>query len=71
MCKEEGLEEIDNLRKGILALQREKEFVRSSYEQSYGRYWDLENEVTKMQKRVCNLQDEFGLSAPKIVTLGY
>ncbi|CAH8392541.1 unnamed protein product [Eruca vesicaria subsp. sativa] len=63
LSKEEGLEEIDNLQKGILALQTEKEFVRSSYEQSYERYWDLENEVTEMQKRVCSLQDEFGLGA--------
>ncbi|XP_019100875.1 PREDICTED: protein NETWORKED 2A-like [Camelina sativa] len=63
LSKEEGLEEIDKLQKGILALQTEKEFVRSSYEQSYERYWDLEKEVTEMQKRVCNLQDEFGLGA--------
>ncbi|CDY39911.1 BnaA09g14930D [Brassica napus] len=63
LSKEEGLEEIDNLQKGILALQTEKEFVRSSYEESYERYWDLENEVAEMQKRVCNLQDEFGLGA--------
>ncbi|KAL0693641.1 hypothetical protein Bca4012_060821 [Brassica carinata] len=63
LSKEEGLEEIDNLQKGILALQTEKEFVRSSYEESYERYWDLENEVTEMQKRVSNLQDEFGLGA--------
>ncbi|KFK36436.1 hypothetical protein AALP_AA4G124200 [Arabis alpina] len=63
LSKEEGLEEIDTLQKGILALQTEKEFVRSSYEQSYERYWDLENEVTEMQKRVCSLQDEFGLGA--------
>ncbi|KAJ4878386.1 kinase interacting family protein [Raphanus sativus] len=61
LSKEEGLEEIDVLQKGILALQTEKEFVRSSYEESYERYWDLENEVTEMQKRVCSLQDEFGL----------
>ncbi|XP_010414756.1 PREDICTED: protein NETWORKED 2A [Camelina sativa] len=63
LSKEEGLEEIDKLQKGILALQTEKEFVRSSYEQSYERYWDLEKEVTEMQKKVCNLQDEFGLGA--------
>lgn len=63
LSKEEGLEEIDILQKGILALQTEKEFVRSSYEQSYERYWDLDNEVTEMQKRVCSLQDEFGLGA--------
>ncbi|CDY23812.1 BnaA01g21630D [Brassica napus] len=63
LSKEEGLEEIDNLQKGILALQTEKEFVRSSYEESYERYWDLENEVAEMQKRVCSLQDEFGLGA--------
>ncbi|KAJ0231542.1 Protein Networked (NET) [Hirschfeldia incana] len=63
LSKEEGLEEIDVLQKGILALQTEKEFVRSSYEESYDRYWDLENEVAEMQKRVGNLQDEFGLGA--------
>ncbi|CAH2038455.1 unnamed protein product [Thlaspi arvense] len=60
---EEALEEIDKIHKGILVLQTEKEFVRSSYEQSYERYWNLENEVTEMQKRVSSLQDEFGVGA--------
>ncbi|ESQ35899.1 hypothetical protein EUTSA_v10009464mg [Eutrema salsugineum] len=58
---EEALKEIDKIHKGILVLQTEKEFVRSSYEQSYKRYWNSENEVTEMQKRVCSLQDEFGV----------
>ncbi|EFH68778.1 kinase interacting family protein [Arabidopsis lyrata subsp. lyrata] len=63
LSKEEALEEIDKIHKGILVLQTEKEFVRSSYEQSYERYWNLENEVEEMQKRVCSLQDEFGVGA--------
>ncbi|KAL1214240.1 Protein NETWORKED 2B [Cardamine amara subsp. amara] len=63
LSKEEALEEIDKIHKGILVLQTEKEFVRSSYEQSYDRYWNLENEVTEMQKRVCSLQDEFEVGA--------
>ncbi|KAF8110073.1 hypothetical protein N665_0088s0084 [Sinapis alba] len=63
LSKEEALEEIDKIHKGILVLQTEKEFVRSSYEQAYERYWNLENEVTEMQKRVCSLQDEFGVGA--------
>ncbi|KAL0794655.1 hypothetical protein Bca101_066032 [Brassica carinata] len=63
LSKEEALEEIDKIHKGILVLQTEKEFVRSSYEQAYERYWNLENEVTEMQKRVVSLQDEFGVGA--------
>ncbi|EOA38812.1 hypothetical protein CARUB_v10011130mg [Capsella rubella] len=63
LSKEEALEEIDKIHKGILVLQTEKEFVRSSYEQSYERYWNLENEVAEMQKRVCTIQDEFGVGA--------
>ncbi|XP_018471878.2 protein NETWORKED 2B [Raphanus sativus] len=63
LSKEEALEEIDRIHKGILVLQTEKEFVRSSYEQAYERYWNLENEVTEMQKRVVSLQDEFGVGA--------
>ncbi|CAA7022773.1 unnamed protein product [Microthlaspi erraticum] len=63
LSKEEAMEEIDKIHKGILVLQTEKEFVRSSYEQSYDRYWSLENEVVEMHKRVCSLQDEFGVGA--------
>ncbi|KAJ4914962.1 Protein NETWORKED 2B [Raphanus sativus] len=63
LSKEEALEEIDRIHKGILVLQTEKEFVRSSYEQAYERYWNLENEVTEMQERVVSLQDEFGVGA--------
>ncbi|XP_010544064.1 PREDICTED: protein NETWORKED 2A-like [Tarenaya hassleriana] len=63
LTREEALDEIDKVQKGILALQTEKEFVRSSYENSYDRYWQLEDEITEMQKRVCVLQDEFGVGA--------
>ncbi|CAN8294582.1 unnamed protein product [Cochlearia groenlandica] len=60
LSKEEALKEIDKIHKEILVMQTEKEFVRSSYELAYEKYWNLENEVIEMQKRVCGLQDEFG-----------
>ncbi|RDY10447.1 Protein NETWORKED 2A, partial [Mucuna pruriens] len=59
--KGEALAEIDKLQKEILALQTEKEFVRSLYERTYEKYWDIEGQITAMQKRVCSLQDEFGV----------
>ncbi|KAK4274179.1 hypothetical protein QN277_017447 [Acacia crassicarpa] len=57
----EALAEIDKLQKEILALQTEKEFVRSLYERGYDKYWEIEDQITEMQKRVCSLQDEFGV----------
>ncbi|MCH93513.1 hypothetical protein A2U01_0014465, partial [Trifolium medium] len=62
LSKDEALAEIDKLQKDILALQTEKEFVRSLYENSYEKYWEIEDKITGMQKRVCNLQDEFSIS---------
>ncbi|GAY41485.1 hypothetical protein CUMW_059820 [Citrus unshiu] len=59
--KEEALEEIDKLQKGILGLQTEKEFAKSSYERGYEKYWEIEDQITEMQAKVCNLQDEFGI----------
>ncbi|XP_061348624.1 protein NETWORKED 2A-like [Gastrolobium bilobum] len=56
-----ALAEIDKLQKDILALQTEKEFVRSLYERSYEKYWEIEDQITSVQKRVCSLQDEFGV----------
>ncbi|KAK9930242.1 hypothetical protein M0R45_027285 [Rubus argutus] len=61
LTKEEALEEIDKLQKDILALQTEKEFVKILFERGYDRYWEFENEITTMQKRVCSLQDEYGI----------
>ncbi|BBG95861.1 Kinase interacting-like family protein [Prunus dulcis] len=61
LTKDEALEEIDKLQKDILALQTEKEFVKILYERGYDRYWEFENEITGMQKRVCSLQDEYGI----------
>ncbi|CAL5204585.1 unnamed protein product [Lathyrus oleraceus] len=58
----EALAEIDKLQKDILAMQTEKEFVRSSYEHSYEKYWEIEDKITVMQKRVYTLQDEFRIS---------
>ncbi|KAK9164013.1 hypothetical protein Syun_004915 [Stephania yunnanensis] len=59
MTKAEALEEIDKLQKGILALQTEKEFVKSSYENGLAKYWEIEKEIAEMQENVGSLQDEF------------
>ncbi|XP_019456585.1 PREDICTED: protein NETWORKED 2A-like [Lupinus angustifolius] len=61
LTKHAALGEIDKLQKDILALQTEKEFVRSLYERAYEKYWEIEDQITEMQKRVCSLQDEFGV----------
>ncbi|KAK3231052.1 hypothetical protein Dsin_002933 [Dipteronia sinensis] len=61
LSKDEALEQMDTLQKGILALQTEKEFVKSSYEHGFNKYWDIENRITEMQAKVCSLQDEFGI----------
>ncbi|KAK6940260.1 Protein Networked (NET), actin-binding (NAB) domain [Dillenia turbinata] len=61
LSKTEALEEIDKLQKGILVLQTEKEFVRSSYETAHAKYWEIEKQITEMQQKVCSLQDEFGI----------
>ncbi|XP_023552651.1 protein NETWORKED 2D-like isoform X1 [Cucurbita pepo subsp. pepo] len=60
LSKQEALNEIDKLQKQILTLQTEKEFVKSSYEGSLARYWEIENQIKEMQDRVFNLQDEYG-----------
>ncbi|KAF7817034.1 protein NETWORKED 2A-like [Senna tora] len=61
LTKGAALEEIDKLQKEILGLQTEKEFVRSLYERAYDKYWEIEDQITEKQKRVCSLQDEFGV----------
>lgn len=61
MTKEEALKEIDKLQKGILTKQTKKVFVKSVYENEYKKYWDIENQITDTQKKVCSLQDEFGI----------
>ncbi|VFQ98501.1 unnamed protein product [Cuscuta campestris] len=61
LTKDEALREIDKTQKQILALQTEKEFVKSSYENGVAKYWDIENQVTELQARVTCLQDEFGI----------
>ncbi|MFQ6645103.1 hypothetical protein Gotur_020261 [Gossypium turneri] len=60
LTKEEGIGNIDKLQKRILALQTEKEFVKSSYESGLAKYWEVENEIKEMQEKVDTLQDEFG-----------
>lgn len=60
LSKQEALNEIDKLQKQILALQTEKEFLKSSYESRLARYWEIENQIKEMQDTVFNLQDEYG-----------
>ncbi|KAK8623489.1 hypothetical protein V6N13_118372 [Hibiscus sabdariffa] len=57
--KDEALKEIDKLQKEMLALQTEREFMKSSYEYGYKKFNEIENQITDKQKRVCNLHDEF------------
>ena len=61
MSRSEALQEIDKLQKETLALQTEKEFVQSLYERVNQKYWEIENKITDTQKRVCGIQDEFGI----------
>ncbi|CAJ1971671.1 unnamed protein product [Sphenostylis stenocarpa] len=61
LTKVEALEEIDKLQKEILSQQTEKEFVRSLYERANKKYWEIEDQIAATQKRVCSLQDEFGV----------
>ncbi|XP_042507617.1 protein NETWORKED 2B-like [Macadamia integrifolia] len=58
----EALQKIDRLQKGILALQTEKEFVKSSFESGVEKYWEIEKQINEMQEEVCTLQDEFGVA---------
>ncbi|KAJ6378962.1 hypothetical protein OIU78_029056 [Salix suchowensis] len=60
LSKSEGPLEIDKIQRQILALQTEKEFVKSSYEGGLAKYWEIELQIKEMQEKVCNLQDEFG-----------
>ena len=62
LTKPEALKEIDRLQKGILALQTEKEFVKSSYEIGLAKYWEIEKQITEMQEKNSRLQDEFNAS---------
>ncbi|XP_066363604.1 protein NETWORKED 2A-like [Miscanthus floridulus] len=59
MTKEKAQEEIDKLQKQILALQTEKEFLKTSYDSALGKYLDIEKQVAELQDEVCNLQDAF------------
>ncbi|OMO92802.1 KIP1-like protein [Corchorus capsularis] len=60
LTKSEGIAEIDHLQKRILALQTEKEFVKSSYDNGLAKYWELHNEITETQEKIGTLEDEFG-----------
>ncbi|KAL2241082.1 UNVERIFIED_CONTAM: Kinase-interacting protein 1 [Sesamum indicum] len=63
LTKDEALAEINKLQKEILALQTVKEFVKSSYESGVAKYWEMENQIMDMQKRVSRLQDEFNMGS--------
>uniref|UniRef100_A0A804Q000 NAB domain-containing protein n=1 Tax=Zea mays TaxID=4577 RepID=A0A804Q000_MAIZE len=59
MNEEKAQEEIDKLQKQILALQTEKEFLKTTYDSALGKYLDIEKQVAELQDEVCNLQDAF------------
>ncbi|KAL8141252.1 hypothetical protein V2J09_007273 [Rumex salicifolius] len=61
LTKEEAAKEIDALQKNILAMQTEKEFLKSSYEAQMTMFWEIEGKISELHTRVCNLQDEFGI----------
>ncbi|XWS14906.1 hypothetical protein CRYUN_Cryun35bG0049100 [Craigia yunnanensis] len=63
LSKNEAVDEIDKLQKEILAMQTEREFVKSSCEQGYQIFCEIENQITEKQKRVFYLQDEFGVGS--------
>lgn len=60
LSKPQALEDIDRLQKQILALQTDKEFVKSSYENGLAKYWEIEKQIKELQEKVSKLQDEFG-----------
>ncbi|KAI4366530.1 hypothetical protein MLD38_022398 [Melastoma candidum] len=63
LTQAEALVEIDKIHKEILALQTEKEFVKSWYEHGYARYWEIEGQINELQGSICNLQDEFRIES--------
>ncbi|RCV17337.1 hypothetical protein SETIT_3G212300v2 [Setaria italica] len=63
MTKEKAQEEIDKLQKQILALQTEKEFLKTSYDSALGKYLEIEKQVSELQEEVCSLQDAFSTGA--------
>ncbi|KAL4367456.1 hypothetical protein GQ457_05G014340 [Hibiscus cannabinus] len=60
LMKAEGIKEISELHKQILALQTEKEFAKSCYESGLAKYWEIDNEITQVQEKICSLEVEFG-----------
>lgn len=62
LTKPEALKEIDRLQKGILILQTEKEFLKSSYEIGMTRCWEIDKQINEMQEKNSRLQDEFNAS---------
>ncbi|KAL2322406.1 hypothetical protein Fmac_026785 [Flemingia macrophylla] len=53
--KKEAREEVQKLQKKIMALQTVKEFVNSSYDNSFSRYWEAEEQIKEFQERVSTL----------------
>lgn len=51
-------DEINDLHKGILALQVEKEVVKSLYESGIAKYWDIERQIIDMYDEMCWRLDE-------------
>ncbi|XP_045833369.1 protein NETWORKED 2D-like [Trifolium pratense] len=67
LSRKEAIEEVDKLQKQILALQTVKEFLKSSYDNSIAKYWETEGQITSLQERVSNLQDELGEGVVNVI----
>ncbi|XVE55612.1 hypothetical protein DITRI_Ditri03aG0172800 [Diplodiscus trichospermus] len=63
LSENEVVVEIDKLQKEILAMETEAEFVRSSYEQEYEKFCEIQNQIAEKQKKLCYLQNEFGVGS--------
>uniref|UniRef100_A0A7N0V031 NAB domain-containing protein n=1 Tax=Kalanchoe fedtschenkoi TaxID=63787 RepID=A0A7N0V031_KALFE len=61
--KDEAVGVIDKLQKEILALQTEKEYLKSAYEAGLNRFWEIEQQVKEKQEKIYSLQDEFNVGS--------
>lgn len=60
MSRESARREIYKLKKEIVVIETEKEFIKSSYLNGLEKYHDHERSIAKIEEEVRELQDEFG-----------
>ncbi|KAL9668466.1 hypothetical protein QQ045_006000 [Rhodiola kirilowii] len=61
--KDEAAGEIDKLQKEILALQTEREYLKSAYETGLNRFWEIDQQIEEKQEKIYTLQDEFNVGS--------